>query len=108
MMEGLGTSLSPRRDADFYRIVDEVRSLAPGQRVTIPRHRLELSAQSYECAGATFNPADQIMEKIIGASYEYGYREEFMMRAITFYRLEEPLDVPDYPRTYVSPDRRQM
>lgn len=46
------------------------------------------------------------MENIIGSSYEYRYTENPTTGAITFRRLEAPIDGDSGERTYISPDRR--
>lgn len=52
-----------------------------------------------------FNPADLILENIIGSSYEYYYEISNNLDKVTFYRLKNKLSRNDKP-CYISPDQR--
>ncbi len=84
-------------------ILSLVSNLKPGQQIEISRNLLrEVGSREYN--GATFTPADNIMENIIGSAYEFWYQEVFATGNVIFGRLCRPLS--DGGRTYTSPDRR--
>lgn len=84
-------------------IIRQVASLKPGFEIKIDRNELadEIGGRHYN--GAYFTPADNILENIIGGSYEYGYDIIPKSGDVIFYRLDKPLE---NGRTYTSPDRR--
>lgn len=85
--------------------LDSVKRLLPGQSIKIDRRELELDYHYMRHNGAEFNPADCLLENIVGSSYEYGYRVDFLSGSIEFFRLNEPIKSDD--RSYVSPDQRK-
>lgn len=82
-----------------------VKSLLPGQSVQVNLRELEWDFPYRRHNGAVFTPPDNLLESVVGSSYEYGYSVNFMDRTVTFFRLEKPLE-QDGVFSYVSPDRR--
>jgi hypothetical protein len=83
-------------------IVTCVGRLEPGQRIDFSDSELR-EIETLHHNGATFTPADRVLENIIGSSYEFRYTTALNGR-VTFERLSAPLT--DGRRSYVSPDRR--
>lgn len=86
-----------------------VQDLKPGERINVcPR---EISTDRsirppFDYRGGRFTLYDNILESIAGSAYEFGYEINPVTRAVTFFRLEKPLD--DGRLSYVSPDRRHF
>jgi hypothetical protein len=91
----------------FEIVKQMVRSLKPGEWLTVPE--LDLVLDLPRCfigfESAVCNPADRILEGIVGSAYEYSYQRDPIKREVTFRRLEKPIDSEDGRQTYVSPDR---
>lgn len=88
---------------NLQQAVDFVSHLRPGEKCVI--HPMELNFPGYEYNGARFTPADCVLEKIVGSSYEFSWRNHLYNREIQFERLKKPLPSESRLRTYVSPDR---
>lgn len=84
---------------DYFR--ELVERIQPGQCLRIHMHEL-CDIPMWHYHGAEFNPADQILEGIVGAAYEYCYRFDSFRNEYVFERLAIPSNDP----VYVSPDRR--
>jgi hypothetical protein len=85
------------------RLVDLVRRLKPGTRIEISWIELRDAFPVWVYNNASFLPADQILEKIVGSAYEYVYTDNLRKRSVVFARLEKPVN---YGEAYISPDRR--
>lgn len=91
-------------------IVETISSLKPGYQVTIARAMIQESRDA-----CPFNflpplgyttPLDDIMEQVVGSSYDIEVKTCPIAGDVSFHRLAEPLP-RDY-RTYVSSDRRHL
>lgn len=92
-------------DTEFEFVVETVRRLNRGQRIFVDRLLLRPRGGiigEFLSNGAT--PADEVLEKIIGSSYELGYSYSADELRIEFFRLHDEL--PDGVRSFVSVDRR--
>lgn len=78
----------------------QVAAMKPGEWLTVDTRAL-MGIASFEHNGATFTPADRILENIIGSAWTHSYDVDFAGRTVTFRRFEE-----SDTRRYVSPDRR--
>lgn len=78
-----------------------VRNLKPGERVHVDERQLRFP--SYEYNGAIFTAADQVLEKIVGAAYEFRYWLDHVNRCVVFERTITPVE---YGQAYLSPDRK--
>lgn len=102
---------------DAAHIAAMVKRLKPGQQIcffkyvldTTPEERgLRMLAGAFSTRDYWTVP-DRVLEKIVGAAYEYGYFEEHPAKAeprVVFFRLSRPLPGDGDLRSYVSPDRR--
>lgn len=59
----------------------------------------------FEFGGFTWNGADQVLEGIRGAAFQYSYRYDEETQMFWFYRWPV-LPMNGDKRTYVSPDKR--
>lgn len=88
-------------------IIREVGRLAPGQAIEISRLTLaEIGCVRIPAVfGPVWSPVDQIMNRIVGSSYEWLPRKnpEYPNGSVTFYRLKKPLEDE---MTWMCPDRR--
>lgn len=88
-------------------LVGMVRALAPGKELTLNLNTIENSiAPRNLTPDGLWNAADQVLEKVVGSAFEYGYRTDPTNRKLTFFRLPQPLPADGDTRTFVSPDRR--
>jgi hypothetical protein len=94
------------RDYRKDEVIRMVASLKPGQTIQFSAIELIDKVGGYWHNGVFFSPADTVMENIIGSSYEYSYTESLTTGAITFRRLEAPIDGDSGELAYISPDRR--
>ena len=85
------------------RLINQVRSLKPGQAIEIDMHELREEWPSRYYNDATFTPPDRLLENIVGSCYEFGYSINPMNGNATFHRLKEPREEGG---VYTSPDRR--
>lgn len=85
--------------------VEDVKRLEPGWKRAFDRRELS-EIGIYEYNGATFTPADRILENVVGSAYEFLYYHCPVTRDVIFERLMKPLD--NGLLTYVSPDRRRL
>jgi hypothetical protein len=76
----------------------EIAALLPGQCYNFTYSLLELVA-------CRENVIDEIMENVVGSSYDIIVNDNPITRTVTFKRLERSLT---HAQTYVSPDRRHL
>jgi len=93
---------------DVYYIADKVSALKPGMAITVSAVELKTihPMPLVGVLGPLWHGVDQIMEKVIGSSYEIRVTNDLMTGNVTFFRLNESLK--DGRRTWVSPDRRDL
>lgn len=77
-----------------------VGRLKPGHAIEIDCREMQ-DIQGFEYNGATFTPADRVLENVIGGAYEFTYTENHMRRTVTFHRLEHEAE---FGKAYMSPD----
>lgn len=85
-------------------VVDAVAKLEPNQRVSMTKELID-DIGLFEYGGFTWNGADQVLEGIKGAAFEYSYRFDQETEMYWFYRWPA-LPMDGDKRTYVSPDKR--
>lgn len=86
----------------FRYVIDLVRSLKPGQAITISMRELSHAVPGFRHNGADFTPADRVLENIVGSAFEYSHSTDYANRSVCFYRHCWPSET----KTYISPDRR--
>lgn len=85
-------------------IIKKVANLKPGFNIVIDRCDLQDEFPSRIYNEVEFTPADNLLENIVGSSYEFSYQINFSNGNTTFHRLKKPLE--GGLRSYTSPDRR--
>ncbi len=105
MREAFRHTAIEREGSEEVSALKEIGALRPGQEITVCCRVLEDLYSPMHHNGATFTPADRVLENIVGSSCEYGYCNNLHDRTVTFFRLSEPLR--DGRLSYVSPDRRE-
>lgn len=96
---------SERQRSALDCAVKHVRRLRPGERIGISRSLLD-DIGRMEHNGARWNPADRVLENIVGSSYEFRYDINPASLEVMFERLAMPLT--NGCKSYVSPDRRHL
>jgi len=85
--------------------IKAVCRLKPGQEVKISSRQVQSAGiPRFAHNGFEFDWPDQVLESIVGSSFQFGYTHDEVNRAVVFFRLPAALD--DERRTYVSPDQR--
>ncbi len=84
--------------------IHKVASLAPGEAICFAVNEMTDDISSREYNGGRWNPADRVLENIIGSGHGWSYRLDEQRECVTFYRSKSP--PPDGSYTYVDPDRR--
>ena len=78
----------------------EISKMKPGECIEVDMRDL-MDIPSFAHNGATFTPADRILENIMGSAYTHSYRVGPSGRTVVFMRHEDTGE-----RRYQSPDRR--
>lgn len=83
-------------------ICSELIRMKPGQCCAI-EYALLREVPSFDHKGATFTPADRVLENIVGSAWEFSYEDCPERRVVVFRRHENTGKI-----RYVSPDRRSV
>ena len=78
-----------------------IDAMKPGECYDVDIREMASNIASFEHKGAVFNPADRVLENIVGAGATHSYRIHPNGRTVTFVRHENTGE-----QRYQSPDHR--
>jgi hypothetical protein len=92
-----------KRITKFDHLVNSVKGLNPGWSYCVSFTYLSEIRKPFEYHGVIFEVEDQVLENIVGSSYEYSYVRDDTRKQVTFTRHI----LTSNRRFYISPDQRE-
>lgn len=77
---------------EFERLVNQVGDMDYGQQITVSHGYLSSLVSGYFHKNKWYNPAERVLNNIMGSSFEYTYETNDMRGTVTFFRRERNIE----------------